>query len=111
MEPRSKFSEVQFLNLHFLLIIQASIKSDIVAATYIYRITVDQAKKLADAAPEAILLLVANLKSECLFSLRKNLAQLLDIPHGLLGAISSVHNDDTTEPANQRFERRARENF
>ena len=76
MEPRSKFSEVQFLNLHFLLIIQARIKSDIVAATYIYRITVTPAKKLADADPDAILLIIANLQRTVLVSHLKNHAPL-----------------------------------
>jgi len=110
MEPSVKLSEVQYLNLNFLLTIQASIRRDFVAASYIYRFTVDQAKKLADAAPEAIQLLVANLKNECLFSPRKNLVQLLETPPGLLVAMSAVHNDDTTELANQRVERRAQEN-
>jgi hypothetical protein len=84
------FSDIQLLNLSFLLTIQASIREDPVAACYKYRVRAEQASRLADLAPEQMQRLVANLGHQCLFMPRDDILQLLEAPPGLLAPLSSV---------------------
>ena len=85
-----QFSDVQLLNLNFLLTIQASIRKDPVAACYKFKLTAEQAPKIADLSLEQLQTFVANLGHECLFTLREDFLQMLDSPPGLLRALSTV---------------------
>jgi hypothetical protein len=103
-----EFSEVQLLNLSYLMAIQASIRKDPVAACYIYRLSADQAPKIAEMGPEKIQTVVANLGSECLCTPRHDLLQLVDAPPGLLGPLAAVRAPDATPQVTKPADRRRR---
>lgn len=85
-----QFSDVQLLNLSFLMAIQASVRKDPIAACYKYGLSADQAPKVAELPPEKIQTLVANLAHACLFTPRHDFLQLLEAPAGLVGPLSTV---------------------
>lgn len=84
------FSDVQLLNLSFLMTIQADILRDPIAACHKYRLNAALAPKLAALSPDQMQSLIVNLNHEFLFILRDDFAQLLDSPSGLLGTLSTV---------------------
>lgn len=99
-------SDVQLLNLSFLMALQASIRQDPIAACYKYRLSADQAPKVADLPPEKIQTLVANLGHECLFIPREDLLQLLEAPPGLVGPLSTVRMPPSALPPFAPVDRR-----
>ncbi len=90
MADSVQFSEVQLLNLSFLLAIQTSIRKDPIAACYKFKLSVEQANKAAAIPTEKIQAFVANFGQECLFTVRQDLLQLLDEPPGLLRSLATV---------------------
>lgn len=90
--------------------IQGSIRKDMVAACYKYRLTADHAPKLADMTPEQMQTLVANLGHECLFRPRDDFLQLLSSLPGLLGALSTVRANRRPKARRVPLERRLAKN-
>ncbi|WP_136415976.1 flagellar transcriptional regulator FlhD [Herbaspirillum sp. ST 5-3] len=101
-----QFSDVQLLNLSFLLAIQSSIRKDPISACYKFKLPVEHASKLTEIPPEKIQSFVANLGHESVFTLRQDLMQLLETPPGLLRPLSTVHvpepESGLTPPADRR---------
>lgn len=108
MTQAVQFSEVQLLNLSFLLAIQASIRRDPVAACYKFKLGAQQATQLADVPPEKVQAFVANLGHESVFTLRGDLFQLMAAPPGLQRPLATVHVDEPAAPITPPIERRAR---
>lgn len=102
-----QFSDVQLLNLSFLLAIQASIRRDPVAACYKFKLCAEVAARLTDIPPEKIQAFVANLAHESVFTLRQDLLQMLEAPPGLLRPLSTVHVPEPQGPLAPPAERRA----
>ena len=90
MSNMVQFSDIQLLNLSFLMTLQASIRKDPVAACYQYRLNAKQAPEIADIPPEKLQSLVANLGHTLLFEPRPDIPELLKMPAGLIGALSAV---------------------
>src|SRR5689334_19988146 len=83
MENSIHLTEVQYLNLNFLLAIQASLRSERLSAIYKFHLDPESATKLADMTTSELQLLAANMPHESLFRPVDNLAKLLDAPLGL----------------------------
>lgn len=101
-----QFSEVQLLNLSFLLAIQASIRRDPVAACYKFKLGATQAARLAEVPPEKVQAFVANLGHTSVFTLRPDLFQLMDAPLGLQRPLATVHMPEPEPPAPPPVDRR-----
>lgn len=93
MENATQISDVQYINLNLLLTIQSNLRHDPIATSFRYRLSADQADRLAKMSVGAIHTLVANMSNECLFAPRENFTQLLDAPPGLTLALSTVNYD------------------
>ncbi|MCG2583900.1 hypothetical protein [Massilia sp. TS11] len=106
MDAAIHFTEVQFLNHLILNAIRASILRDPIAAGYLFHLTPEEARKLAEMPQEQLQSLVASNSHEFLFAPRASFARALDLPPDLLPAILTVqqHGPATAEPA--RTERR-----
>lgn len=106
-----QFSDVQLLNLTFLLAIQSSIRKDPISACYKFKLSVEHAAKLIEIPPERIHGFVANLGHESVLVLRPDLLQLLDAPPGLQRPLSTVHVAETESrfppPADRRTQSRS----
>jgi hypothetical protein len=70
--------------------IQASFKKDPVAACYKFNLTDDQARRIEALGHQQLQAIVANRGHESLFKLREDFWQLLDVPPGLQGPLSTV---------------------
>jgi hypothetical protein len=100
------FSEVQLLNLSFMMAMQASIRKDPIAACYTFRLTADQAPIIANLRSEKIQILIANLAHESLFYPRHDLLQLLETPPGLIGPMAAVRAKCSDPPPFSPVDRR-----
>lgn len=103
-----QFSDVQLLNLSFLLAIQSSIRKDPISACYKFKLPVEHAAKLTEIRPEKIQSFVANLGHESVFTLRQDLMQLLNTPAGLLRPLSTVHVPEPESGVRPPADRRTR---
>lgn len=99
MEDAVLLSDIQMLNLSILMAMQSSIRKDLVLACYKYKLTAEQAPKVAELGPEKIQALVANLGQESLFIPRQDLLQLLEAPPALVGPLSAVRAQQPSSPA------------
>lgn len=103
-----QFSDVQLLNLSFLLAIQSSIRKDPISACYKFKLPVEHASKLIEVPPEKIQAFVANLGHESVLILRPDLLQLLEAPPGLQRPLSTVHVAEPESAVTPPVDRRAR---
>lgn len=83
MDNSIHLTEVQYLNLNYLLTIQASLRSERLSAIYKFHLDPESAAKLAEMTTGELQLLAANMPHESLFRPVDNLAKLLDAPVGL----------------------------
>ncbi len=90
MENAVQLTEVQYLNLNFLLTIQACLKSDRGAAVYKFHLDRLCAAKLASMSVAQLQMLAANMPHESLFKPVGNFIDLLDAPPGLAMTLCAV---------------------
>lgn len=83
MEHSIQLTDVQYLNLNFLLTIQACLHNERLSAIYKFHLDHETATRLAEMKPSELQLLAANMPHESLFRPVENLAGLLDAPPGL----------------------------
>jgi hypothetical protein len=83
MESSIQLTDVQFLNLNFLLTIQACLRHERLSAVYKFHLDHVTATKLAAMTTAEVQLLAANTPHESLFKPVDNLADLLAAPPGL----------------------------
>lgn len=90
MDGHIRFTDVQLLNLSYLMAIQACTRKDPVAACYKYRLSAEQVQTVAELGTEKIHELIAHFGHECLFTPRDDLLRLLMLPPALVVTFSSV---------------------
>lgn len=83
MDNSIQLTDVQYLNLNFLLTIQACLRSERLSAIYKFHLDPLSAARLAEMTPSELQLLAVNMPHESLFRPVENLADLLDAPPGL----------------------------
>ncbi len=83
MENSIQLTDVQYLNLNYLLTIQACLRSERLSAAYNFHLDHETATKLANMTVAELQLLAANMPHESLFKPVDNLSGLLDAPPGL----------------------------
>lgn len=83
MENSIQLTEVQYLNLNYLLTIQACLRAERLSAAYKFHLDHETATKLANMTTAELQLLAANMPHESLFKPIDNLVGLLDAPPGL----------------------------
>ena len=100
METVIAFSDVKYLNLHYLLTVQANLRRDFITTCYRFHLPADAGVKLQDMSVDAIHLLAANVPGESLFKPLDNFCDLLDAPLGLALVMSTVGmRTSVTSPA------------
>lgn len=97
MEQATRPSDVQYLNLNFLLTIQVNLKRDFIATSYKFHLDHASAEKLAGMSFDALQLLASNMPHESLFQPIGNFTALLDAPPGLAMMMCSVGTRRTAE--------------
>lgn len=95
-------SDVQLLNLSFLMTVQASVRKDPVAACCKFNLSAAQAHRVESLGQEELQTIVANRGHESLFKLRDDFWPLLDAPAGLQGPLSSVRLQEAQGAAGNR---------
>ena len=83
MENSIQLTDVQYLNLNFLLTIQACLRSERLSAIYKFHLDPVSAARLAEMTASELQLLAVNMPHESLFRPVDNLPDLLDAPLGL----------------------------
>ncbi len=83
MENSIQLTDVQYLNLNFLLTIQACLRNERLSAIYKFHLDPVTATRLAEMTAGDLHLLAVNMPHESLFRPVDNLANLLDAPPGL----------------------------
>jgi hypothetical protein len=83
MENSIQLTDVQYLNLNFLLTIQACLRNERLSAIYKFHLDPETAARLAEMTASELQLLAVNMPHESLFRPVDNLADLLDAPPGL----------------------------
>lgn len=102
MDTHVQFSEIQLLNLSYLMAMQACSCKDLVAASNKYGVSAAQAQKVAKLGMEKIPALVANFGHECLCTPRDDLLQLLTQPSGVVVTFSGVSAAPQSASADDR---------
>ncbi|MBB3122191.1 flagellar transcriptional regulator FlhD [Pseudoduganella violacea] len=102
MDHAIALTEVQYLNLNFLLTIQACLKSDRAAAAYKFHLDRTCAARLASMSVSQLQVLAANMPHESLFKPVGNLAELLDAPPGLAMTLCTVGARPPVRPPGER---------
>lgn len=90
MDNAIHLTDVQQLNLNFLLTIQAGLKHDRIAASYKFHLDPDCAALLGAMNASDLVALAANMPHESLFQPIGNLSSLLAAPHGLAVTLCTV---------------------
>ena len=90
MDNAIHLTDVQQLNLNFLLTIQAGLKHDRVAASYKFHLDPDCAALLGAMNASDLVALAANMPHESLFQPIGNLTTLLAAPHSLAVTLCTV---------------------
>ncbi|MBY0241999.1 MAG: flagellar transcriptional regulator FlhD [Burkholderiaceae bacterium] len=108
MDNAIHLSEVQQLNLHFLLTIQAGLKQDRVATSYKFRLDPDCEALLSEVTAGDLVALAPSMPDESLFLPIGNLPAVLTAPAGLavtlrrVGASLPAGKGAPLAPAGQR---------
>lgn len=103
MATTLRLSEVQLLNLSYLVTMQASVRKDAVDACSRFHLSPQQARQIEALGHDQIQVIVANLGHESLVELRGDFWRLLHAPTGLLGPLSAVGLHDS-----QRLDQKGR---
>ena len=92
-----EFSEVQLFNLSALITIRDCIQRDAISACCKFGISEEMAKCFSALSIDQILVFVANIGHETLFTPRQDLVSLLSLPTSLAGPITAVHPSYKTQ--------------
>lgn len=95
MENVLHLTEVQTLNLNFLLTIQACLKQDRLAASYRFHLDAECAAMLDEMSVSDLVALAQNMPHESLFQPIGNLRTLLAAPCGLVVTLCTVGMDQS----------------
>lgn len=90
MDNAIHLTDVQQLNLNFLLTIQAGLKQDPIAASYKFHLDPECAALLSEMTVSELVALAANMPHESLFQPIGNLPALLVAPQGLAVTLCRV---------------------
>ena len=94
MEDAIRYTEVQYLNLNYLLTIQVGLKQDPLATCCTYHLDTASAETLAAMSVDSLQLLAANMSHESLFKPIANFKTLLETPPVLAMTLCRVGNID-----------------
>jgi hypothetical protein len=84
-------SEIYWMNLNFLQILQTNIRKDLAGACYRFNLDVEHAKRIESLTQDELHALVANCGQESLFQMREDVSfRLLPLPPGLRPALAAV---------------------
>ncbi len=84
-------SDIYWLNLNFLQILQTHIRQDFAGACYRFNLSAETARRFEIFSQDELHALVANYGSESLFQLREDaVARLATLPPGLQGPLAAV---------------------
>lgn len=90
MENAIHLTDVQQLNLNFLLTIQANLKQDRIAASYKFHLAPECAALLSEMTASDLVALAGHMPHESLFQPIVNLPVLLAAPYGLASTLCRV---------------------
>lgn len=90
MDTSIELTDVQDLNLIYLLTVQASVKTDLIAAAYKFHLPHELAITLARMSVGELRAVVSTMQYECLFEPVANFTSLLMAPPSLAPILSAV---------------------
>lgn len=102
MEDAIRYTEVQYLNLNYLLTIQVGLKHDPLATCCTYHLDTASAETLAAMSVDSLQLLAASMSHESLFKPIANFKTLLETPPVLamtLCRVGAVDQDAARGPS------------
>lgn len=99
MTTQIKISDVQLINLTLLLAIQNSLNQDPTSACYKFHLQLEDMSHVKNLSFEQIHSIVANV-DQCLFCLRPEILDILNLPPNLAGILATVRNTETTATVN-----------
>jgi len=100
MDTSNELTEVQYLNLTYLLTIQANLKTDPIAAAYKFHLSRELAITLDRMSVEDLRAAVSSMPFESMFEPVHNFVSLLTAAHPLAPTLSTVgaHLDVLLQP-------------
>src|SRR5262249_23153956 len=95
MSTTSQVGDLQLLNYTLMLMVCASVNRDPTGACYQFNFRAGDVAYFKSLPVERIQAIVANV-DQCLFTVRKDLLEIIDLPPGLAGVLTAVR-----DPVNQ----------